>query len=71
MIEYLTSTFIIRYSIFDIQHPVYLAETIGLSNQKMLIAYLSAYGVYHRPQTCVNSALGGDKPRSYKNWIFL
>ena len=39
MIEYLTSTFIIPCSIFDIFHPVYFAETFGQSNLLMFIAY--------------------------------
>jgi len=47
MIEYLTSTFDIRYSIF--YTPVYFAETFDQPNQTMFIAYLSAYGDKPRP----------------------
>ena len=55
MIEYLTSTFIIRYSLFDILHPIYFAEIFYQSNQTKLIAYLSASGDMPRPNRMQNS----------------
>jgi hypothetical protein len=56
MREYRTSTFVNWYSIFDILHPAYFAETFGQSNHTMFVAYLSVYG---------------DKPRRYKTTLFL